>query len=342
MEQERINKHPYAYDEHNNQVSISEAVKMSNRDWYYLPDKQIKFKPYFNNSTPHWKLSKGASFVHNGVITDFSNFIDESFEHKEFKGKIIEQNYLIYKHHNVLLNNPKKEKVLEGSRFRADVKANLLDGTECIIEVIKSSDLSEKKRQFIDENQILTFKIYIDDKGNQIHNRDCITGRRDIEEIARRIQDGEGKLAELRDNGKRRIAELRNNVERARAKKDRDNKQFESIYDEETSQLYGRTEIYRDRREHIRCAILNIQADITRYERQMSEQSIESEIIRLEEAISRITNTTNTIQGVSNCRDRCGSMETEIRKIIEITPDEWFGYRPKGLTKYQHILYMIS
>jgi hypothetical protein len=331
MEQERINKHPYAYDEHNNQVSISEAVKMSKRDWYYLPDKQIKFKPYFNNSTPHWKLSKGASFVHNGVITDFSNFIDESFEHKEFKGKIIEQKYFIYKSHNVLLNDPKPEVVIDGSRYRADVKATLLDGTECIIEVIKSSDLSEKKQQFIDENQILTFKIYIDDKGNQIHNRDCITGHRIIEQIAKRVQDGEGKIAELRDN-----------VERARAKKDRDNIQFEGIYDEEASQLYGGTEIYRDRREDIRCAIINIQADITRYERQMSEQSIESEIIRLEEAILRITNTTNIIQGVSKCRDRCGSLETQIRKIIEITPTEWFGYKPNGLTKYQHILYMIS
>ena len=331
MEQERINKWPYAYDEHNNHVSISEAIKMSKRDWYGLPDKQIKFKPYFNNQTPHWKLSKGASFVINGVITDFSNFIDESFEHKEFKGKIIEQKYFIYKGHNVLLNDPKPEVVIDGSRYRADVKAMLLDSNECIIEVIKSSDLSEKKQQFIDENQILTFKIYIDDKGNQIHNRDCITGNRDIEEIARRVQDGEGKIAELRDN-----------VERARAKKDRDNIQFEGIYDEEASQLYGGTEIYRDRREDIRCAIINIQADITRYERQMSEQSIESEIIRLEEAILRITNTTNIIQGVSKCRDRCGSLETQIRKIIEITPTEWFGYKPNSLTKYQHILYMIS
>lgn len=331
MEQERINRWPYAYDEHNNQVSISEAVKLSKRDWYYLPNKQVKFKPYFNNSTPHWKLTKDASFLMHGKIIDFSNFIEESFEHKEFKGKIKEQNYFTYKNHKILITNANLEVVLDGSRYRADVKAMLLDGTECIIEVIKSSDLSEKKQEFIDENQILTFKIYIDDKGNQIHNRDCITGNRNLEEIARRVQDGEGKIAELRDN-----------VERARAKKDRDNKRFESIYDEETSQLYGRTEIYRDRREHIRCAILNIQADITRYQRQMSEQSIESEIIRLEEAISRITNTTNIIQGVSKCRDRLGSLETQVRKIIEITPTEWFGYKPFGLTKYQHILYQIS
>jgi len=331
MEKERINKWPYAYDEHNNQVSISEAIKMSKRDWYGLPDKQIKFKPYFNNSTPHWKLSKGASFVINGVITDFSNFIDESFEHKEFKGKIIEQKYFIYKGHNVLIDNAKPEVVIEGSRYRADVKANLLDGTDCIIEVIKSSDLSEKKQQFIDENQILTFKIYIDDKGNQIYNRDCITGNRNLEEIAKRVQDGEGK-----------IAELRGNVERARAKKDRDNKQYKRIHDEETSKLYGRTAIYSDRKEHIRCEIINIQADITRYQRQMSEQSIESEIIRLEEAILRITNTTNIIQGVSKCRDRSRYLETQVRKIIEITPTEWFGYKPNGLTKYQHILYQIS
>lgn len=331
MEQERINKWPYAYDEHNNQVSILEAIKMSKRDWYGLPDKHIKFKPYFNNSTPHWKLSKGASFVINGVINDFSNFIDESFEHKEFKGKIIEQKYFIYKGHNVLIDNAKPEVVIEGSKYRADVKANLLDGTDCIVEVIKSSDLSEKKQQFIDENQILIFKIYIDDKGNQIYNRDCITGNRNLEEIAKRVQDGEGK-----------IAELRGNVERARAKKDRDNKQYKRIHDEETSKLYGRTAIYSDRREHIKCEIINIQADITRYQRQMSEQSIESEIIRLEEAILRITNTTNIIQGVSKCRDRSRYLETQVRKIIEITPTEWFGYKPNGLTKYQHILYQIS
>ena len=331
MEQERINKWPYAYDEHNNQVSILEAIKLSKRDWYGLPDKQIKFKPYFNNQTPHWKLTKDASFTMHGKIIDFSNFIDESFEHKEFKGKIIEQKYFIYKGHNVLIDNANPEVVLEGSRYRADVKANLLDGTECIIEVIKSSDLSEKKQEFIDENQILTFKIYIDDKGNQIYNRDSITGNTTIEQIATRVHDGEGKIAELRDN-----------MERARTKKDRDNKKFKGIHDEETSKLYGRTAIYSDRREHIRCAIINIQADISRYERQMSEQSIESEIIRLEEAILRITNTTNIIQGVSKCRDRTRSLETQVRKIIEITPTEWFGYKPNGLTKYQHILYMIS
>jgi len=206
MEQERINKWPYAYDEHNNQVSISEAVKLSKRNWYGLPDKQIKFKPYFNNQTPHWKLTKDASFVINGVITDFSNFIDESFEHKDFKGKIIEQNYFIYKNHKILIDNAKPEVVIEGSRYRADVKANLLDGTECIIEVIKTSDISEKKQEFIDENQILTFKIYIDDKGDQVHGRDSITGNRNIEQIAKRVHDGEGKLAELRDQIKRAIA----------------------------------------------------------------------------------------------------------------------------------------
>jgi hypothetical protein len=186
MEQERINKWPYAYDEHNNQVSISEAIKLSKRDWYGLPDKQIKFKPYFNNQTPHWKLSKDASFTMHGKIIDFSNFIDESFEHKEFKGKIIEQKYFIYKGHNVLIANAKPEVVLEGSRYRADVKANLLDGTECIIEVIKSSDLSEKKQEFIEHQNILTFKIYINE-GNTIDRRIEIFGNSEIQSIRNKI-----------------------------------------------------------------------------------------------------------------------------------------------------------
>jgi hypothetical protein len=74
----------------------------------------------------------------------------------------------------------------------------------------------------------------------------------------------------------------------------------------------------------------------------MSEQSIEPEIIRLEEAILRITKSTNINEEISKCGDRCGTMETEVRKIIEDCKPEWFVYFHKGVPKLNHILYHIS
>jgi hypothetical protein len=74
-----------------------------------------------------------------------------------------------------------------------------MDKTPCAIEIIKTSDISKGKENRINEFQLLTFKVYIDDKGNQITNRDKIIGNREIESINQRIQEGEGKLAEKRE-----------------------------------------------------------------------------------------------------------------------------------------------
>lgn len=337
MEQERINKWPYAYDEHNNQVSISEAIKMSKRDWYGLPDKQIKFKPYFNNSTPHWKLSKGASFVINGVITDFSNFIDESFEHKEFKGKIIEQKYFIYKGHNVSIDNAKPEVVIDGSRYRADVKAILLDGTECIIEVIKSSDLSEKKQQFIDENQILTFKIYIDDKGNQIYNRDCITGNRNLEEIARRVQDGEGKIAELRG----RFIKLRNIPRTREDQVDNTLYKFKTGANFDWQQAQRR---YIAELQEYESKLHNSDREFEQYKTGTSNaiKLIEEYRERIQSVSDQLKANEAEIERIENEIRLCQSLERQVSKVAKDLPTEWFGYIPTGVNKLNQILYMIS
>jgi chaperonin GroEL (HSP60 family) len=134
-------------------------------------------------------------------IDDFSELEKtfETYEHRKFKGDIIENLSFKYKGFDVLLQNAQEEIRIIDSYFRSDVKAQLLCGTDCIFEVVKSSDISKNKAQFIEDNQILTFKIYIDDKGNQKSERDSIIGCREIEDINRRIQDGQGKLAEQKD-----------------------------------------------------------------------------------------------------------------------------------------------
>jgi hypothetical protein len=198
---ESINKWPYAYDENNNHVSIYDAINSKIKDWYALPDKQIKFINVFKGTKKdvHWRLSQESSFILNGVVYDYSNFIGESFEHKQFKGDVIKNKYLIYKHHKVYIKDARPEIVLNGSLFRADVKGKLIDGTDCIVEVIKTCDISDIKQEFINQNQILTFKIYIDDEGNQQHKRDTITGARDIEQLNTRIQNGRRALSDIRE-----------------------------------------------------------------------------------------------------------------------------------------------
>jgi hypothetical protein len=337
MEQERINKWPYAYDEHNNQVSISEAVKLSKRDWYGLPNKEIKFKPYFNNQTPHWKLTKDASFTMHGKIIDFSNFIDESFEHKDFKGKIIAQNYFTYKNHKILIANAEPEKVLQGSRYRADVKANLLDGTECIIEVIKSSDLSEQKQNFITENQILTFKIYIDDKGNQIHGRDSITGNTTIEQIATRVHDGEGKIAELRGKFIRITKELHPSKEDIGYKLQSHKRTIEIEIEIEKRRLLSELQEYESQlREPIR--------DFEQYQKGTSNavKLIEEYRERIQSVSDQLKANEREIERLETEINLCKSLERQISKIAKDLPTEWFGYIPVGVNKLNQILYMIS
>ena len=337
MEQERINKWPYAYDEHNNQVSISEAVKLSKRDWYGLPNKEIKFKPYFNNQTPHWKLTKDASFTMHGKLVDFSNFIDESIEHKDFKGKIIAQNYFTYKNHKILIANAEPEKVLEGSRYRADVKANLLDGTECIIEVIKSSDLSEKKQSFITENQILTFKIYIDDKGDQVHGRDSITGNRTIEQIATRVHDGEGKIAELRDE----IVRWGKIPRRGEDKIDFELHNFgaKANYNWQYTQRRHITEL-QEYESKLREPI----AELEQHQKGSSNATklIEEYRERIQSISNQLKANEGEIERLEIEINLCKSLERQISKIAKDLPTEWFGYIPVGINKLNQILYMIS
>jgi hypothetical protein len=337
MEQERINRWPYAYDEHNNQVSISEAVKLSKRDWYYLPNKQVKFKPYFNNSTPHWKLTKDAFFIMHGKIIDFSNFIEESFEHKEFKGKIKEQNYFTYKNHKILITNADLEVVIDGSRYRADVKAILLDGTECIIEVIKSSDLSEKKQQFIDKNQILTFKIYIDDKGNQIYNRDCITGNRNLEEIARRVQDGEGKIAELRG----RFIKLRNIPRTREDQVDNTLYKFKTGANFDWQQAQRR---YIAELQEYESKLHNSDREFEQYKTGTSNaiKLIEEYRERIQSVSDQLKANETEIERIENEIRLCQSLERQVSKVAKDLPTEWFGYIPTGVNKLNQILYMIS
>jgi hypothetical protein len=104
---------------------------------------------------------------------------------------ILKEGYFLYKEYKILIKNAKVEPRILNSSYRADVFGELLCGTTCIIEVIKTSKVSEEKKEFINENQILTFEIIIDKDGNQIIEQSNCYGNTELEELTIKIAKSE-------------------------------------------------------------------------------------------------------------------------------------------------------
>lgn len=221
-------KHSHAFDDYGNCVPLGESIN-DGRCYYFDRGKQIKLilkksikENQFWSAFPKqiYRDKDGKEYA----FKDLENKMSESPEHLEFKRNIIYRGFFFHKRLKVYIQNAIEEGTIINSRYEADITAQLLDGTDCIIEVIKTSDLSEKKQIYIEQNQILTFKIYIDKHGNQEHQRDRILGNREIEEITQSIQKGEGQLAELCETGeseRRRIKKQTfNRVEEHRSRID--------------------------------------------------------------------------------------------------------------------------
>jgi hypothetical protein len=195
--------YPHAYDEFNNFVKREDAI-YDKRKYYKYPNKGIELIYYpYEKDVYCWRAKPNQFITLNDgkkyYFTEFEKKINESYEHKSFKSSIIEKGFFEYKTKKVLIKEAKEECIIEDSKFRSDVSGYLLDGTPCIIEVIKTSDFSVSKFNHIEDKQILTFKIYIDEYGNQITPRDYIVGNEEIKRIKESIHNGEGKFAELRE-----------------------------------------------------------------------------------------------------------------------------------------------
>jgi hypothetical protein len=70
---------------------------------------------------------------------------------------ILKEGYFYYKEYKLLIKNAKVEPRILNSLYRADVFGELLCGTPCIIEVIKTSKVSEVKKEFINKLYYLLF-----------------------------------------------------------------------------------------------------------------------------------------------------------------------------------------
>jgi hypothetical protein len=193
-------EHPYAYDEFGSLIAIDESVKISKRAWYLYPNKQVELIPVFDGKIQqaHWRVKSDQEVIINGRTYSYSESKDsESYEHRKVKGDIITNGYFWYGKTKVFITNAAEEVRICDSRFRADISATLYCGTPIVIEVVKTSEISQGKAAYLQQNEILTFKIFIDEKGNQNFDRvDCF-GNGKLDGIKESIRKGEGKIAEL-------------------------------------------------------------------------------------------------------------------------------------------------
>jgi hypothetical protein len=183
-------KHQYAHNELGLPVHIKDAEKYINGQkakYYLFEDKQIEIilRDGEKNSK-HFAIKSDAEININGKKYNY-NQISESIQHIDFKIKLKKEGYFYWNDYLVFIENTKMEAVIYGSRFKADLFARLNDGTPVVIEVIKTSETSKSKKQYLNKNEILTFEIYIDDEGNQVNERFNIFGNREIESIEAEI-----------------------------------------------------------------------------------------------------------------------------------------------------------
>jgi hypothetical protein len=203
-----IPKYAHGYDDFGSYLSIESAIKIQSQyvgKWYLDKNKEIELilsAIDSNKVTTYWKAKPNQYITtSDGVKRPYnSDAHGESYEHIRAKGEIIEKGCFKFKEYKIFVKDAEPEFIYCAGKYKTDVKAKLLDGTDCMIEVIKTSDLSNNKEIDIIENQILTFKIYIDDYGNLQHNKSKIIGNREIESIAQSIQKGLGKIAETNES----------------------------------------------------------------------------------------------------------------------------------------------
>jgi len=347
----------YAYDEFGNYVSLFKAAKLSYRKWYLDRYNQIELKPYFNNKkqADHWRALPNQYITIKGEKKIYNADKEcESKEHKLTKGKIIDNGFFWYKGNKIFITDAREEVSIEKGKYRWDIHAKL-GNTDLVIEIIKTSDLSENKKKYIKENQILTFKIFINESGMQDSSRDCVIGNKQIEQINKRIQDGEGKIAQIRG-----ILETEN--QRQKKKLIKDIHRFDEYLQGRTTEYNFRNRIIEEEKRSLLGEIKDGRSGIER-EVRMHEEELKS----LEEIIQRfkielneftqksrtkkneINRTTKIIERykdeISRNRKKCFFMEQTFNKIAKNCKVEWFRnkwMRTPVQNKLQELKYWTS
>lgn len=340
-------KYSHAYDEFKNYISIEGALTLSKRKWFLDIGLNVELTPVFDGEIqqPHWRI-KGEQYINiGGVLHRYSSDKDsESIEHKRFKGTIIENGFFEVDEIIVHIKDQREEWKIFDSRFKADILATLHCGTPCVIEVIKTSDLSKKKAEFLNDNEILTFKIYIDENGCQIFKRHYCFGAKKLDEIIGEIRRIEGEIVEIRERKERILSE-------STAKGSR--------IDDQVSDLERKIRDIEQRIDEQEAATRKL-IESGPAESERRNKNNEREIGFIEDQIKEITGSIREIEQLTFNEDQTdqkyaeqipelegdiASMEDKIREIIDRCDPKWFGpewLKVKNVDKYNQIMWFIS
>ncbi len=178
-------KHQYAFDEWGNVVHIKKAVDYINgkKCKYFLDEKQLDEILLRAGEKNQWHFALKTDYFEFNGKKYIRDSLSESPQHYDAKLKIIGQGYFEWSDYKIPVKNCVMERRFSKSYFRADLIAELQSGEKVFIEIIKTSDTSKRKENYIIENQLPTFKIWIDNEGNFKHEKFDFIGNREIERI---------------------------------------------------------------------------------------------------------------------------------------------------------------
>lgn len=319
--------HSYAYDQYGNYILIDDAIHLSDRQWYLDKNLQVEliavnFKEQ-KKQVYHWKVKSNQYLEIQGKKYKYDSAKDsESYHHKQMKGSIISNGFFYMDNYKIYIQNASEEFRICDSKFKADISCTMLCGTPCIIEVIKTSDISEAKKNYLKENEILTFKIYIDENGNQIFQKSTYFGGEKIDRIKESIHKGQGAVVSI-------------------------TREYESANEEAKKRMFD--EVFRfsnemDRRKQRYFPIListeNIEGAIT--EQDSFIRDLSTELDGIKKQIEQLEKYSAEISQLE-IRDR--ELKGKIEEIIEDCKTEWFTNRSINLKreyKHKEILYWIS
>jgi hypothetical protein len=175
-------KHEYAFTNTGKIVSVRDSFKnVMGIRYYYDPSLTCEMILRDGEiNTKHFAIKSNSILNINGV--EFSpSRINESPAHYNFKMKVLQDGFFRFMNYKIFIQKAKVEFI--ESEFRYDLKSELMCGTPCVIEVIRSSKTSAKKESYLRENQILTFEIYLEKNGNQDLKQFNLYGNSELEQL---------------------------------------------------------------------------------------------------------------------------------------------------------------
>lgn len=191
------NRHQYAFNQFGQPIHIFDAVKNQIEKYYYDQNQMIEMiLKDGEKNVKHFSLKSKSEFEYQGKKFRYDSQ-NESPEHYNFKVKIFNERCFNWKNYLIHIDFPNTEIVAEGSSYRFDLKAKLLDGTDIGIEIVKTSNLSNDKRVYLQSKQILTFIIFLDKDGNQRLEEFDIIGNSDLEQLQERLLKGKRECEKI-------------------------------------------------------------------------------------------------------------------------------------------------